>query len=139
MSSETALVDPTVCKHADKTVCDSASCECWCDSCQAQFETAWDATAASANLCPFCGMPRTLSLAALDVHERSHFYRPCNDCLPAYAVFMRQNNLCAACRTPLLSADGICRECTCDETDTCRCRECRMEQVKEITATSSGR
>lgn len=127
------------CKHAATPACDSNACECWCDSCQAQFETAWDATAAAANLCPFCGMPRALSLAALKLHERAHFYRPCNDCLPGYAEFMRRQNLCAACRSPLPAADGICRECTCEETDDCQCRECRMERVKEVTATSGGR
>ena len=133
-----AITAAEPCKHAAVTAC-GPTCECWCDSCQAQFETAWDATAASANLCLACGMPRALSLAALKEHEKAHFYRPCRDCLPGYAEFMRRHNLCAACRAPLPSADGICRDCVCDETDTCKCRECRMEQVKEITATSSGR
>jgi hypothetical protein len=134
-----AAAAAAACKHAATPACSAATCECWCDSCQAQFETAWDADTASANLCTFCGMPRTVTLAALKEHEGRHFYRPCNDCLPGYVAFMRQHNLCAACRCPLLSADGVCRECTCEETEACTCRECRMERVKEVTATASGR
>jgi hypothetical protein len=135
--STTLAVVPEPCKHADKPVC-GTTCECWCDSCQHQYEVSWDKQVAAANLCTICGIPRDMTLLTLRIFEGLHFYRACPSCAPGYEAFMRQQNLCAACRGPV-PIDGICRECVCTEEDDCTCRECRVERVKDITATSSGR
>ncbi len=133
----TTLAEQPPCKHIATPTCDT-TCDCWCDACQAFYEKGWDTNTSAENLCWSCGMPHELTLATLKKHEYTHFYLPCPSCQPRYADLMRQHNLCSACRAPV-GVDGICSECVCTETDGCKCRECRMEMVKEVTATSSGR
>ena len=108
------------CKH-ENTECPPEGCECFCDSCQTDFERGWIERATNENLCVECGVPKQITVTKLLETQYTHFFQPCKDCLPGVKACLTAANLCETCREPL---NGPCVKCTCTGKEECSCREC---------------
>ena len=115
-----------VCKHLDISGCDH-TCECWCDACQDCYEQKWMARAEAENLCKECGLPNVLTPESLVKEERTHFYRPCKDCTERFTECMKLASRCLTCH---FYTEGVCKNCLCDESDSCHCWNCRSNAYK---------
>lgn len=88
------------CKHAAEAANSCPpTCACWCDDCQARYETEWDRRATAEALCGACGMPNgELTLGRLQLFQYIHFFLPCVDCAVRYKAFTEKEGLCPMCR-----------------------------------------
>lgn len=98
------------CKHPHIASCDE-TCQCWCETCQQNYEAAWDKRVKEESLCPACGVPLgSYTMEQLLKHQYEHFFMPCQTCEPALKGFMETAGLCYVCRSSLES-DGSCAKC----------------------------
>ena len=109
------------CKHVDLSGC-GATCECFCDSCQIQYEIGWDKRATDENLCHDCGVPLELTPENLLKEQTTHFFQPCPKCFERFDECMKLAKLCESCHS---YTEGECFDCRCDKTETCACYKCR--------------
>lgn len=99
------------CKHAATGACDEM-CACYCDKCQEDYETRWDARVQHENLCGSCGFPSApYTYPQLQVLQYTHFFLPCPACETTFREFMELMQLCLICRTPLEGEEGHCPRC----------------------------
>jgi hypothetical protein len=136
----------TTCKHLDISGCD-ARCECWCDSCQIQYEAGWMKRAEEEKLCLGCGVPYDLTPNSLLKEQNTHFFQPCRDCAERFSACMKLAKLCESCHSytegECKSPENLgylarppaepvlrCKNCICEGSEDCNCYNCRSNAYK---------
>jgi hypothetical protein len=109
------------CKHSDISGC-GISCECLCDSCQADYEMRWAKHADKENLCVSCGVPNELTPENLLAEQYTHFFQPCPACTDRFKECMKLAKLCESCHS---YTEGECKNEKCEKSTPRGSQHCR--------------